>query len=62
MKHEHFYNLDMLFEPQNYLLHLAIALIAITLLWTLIHEMRKPGNTHSKDEKTKKMNEILHEE
>ena len=62
MKQEHFYNLDMLFEPQNYLLHIAIALIAIILLWTLIYEMRKPGNTHRKDKKTKKMNEILHDE
>ncbi len=48
-----------LFTPDNNILHIAIALIAITLIATVIYEMRKPLKDPNRDKDTKRMNDIL---
>ncbi len=53
--------LDLLLDPRNYVLHLAIALIAVTLIWSLIHEMRKPIKDPNEDKDTKRMNDMLND-
>jgi hypothetical protein len=50
---------DLLFRADNYVLHIAIALIAIVLLSTLIYEMKKPIKDPNEDKDTKRMNDIL---
>ena len=50
---------ELLLRSDNYTLHIAIALIAITLIWTLVHEMRKPIKDPNENEDTKRMNDIL---
>ncbi len=49
----------LLMQPRNYVLHIAIALIAIVLISTLIYEMKKPVDKSKMDEDTKRINEIL---
>ena len=49
----------LFFNPSNYTLHIAIALIAITLIWTIVYEMRKPIKDPNENEDTKRMNDIL---
>jgi len=51
--------LGLLLQPRNYILHIAIVIIAVTLIWTLIHEMKKPYKDPNEDEDTKRMNDIL---
>ncbi len=48
-----------LFTPQNNILHYAIALIAVTLITTIIYELRKPTEDPNKNSDTKRMNDIL---
>ncbi len=48
-----------LFTPQNNILHYAIALIAVTLIATIIYELRKPIEDPNKNNDTKRMNDIL---
>jgi len=50
---------DLLFRADNYILHIAIALIAIALIATLIYEMKKPMKDPNEDKDTKRMNDIL---
>ena len=50
---------NLFFEPSNYMLHIAIVLIAVTLIWTLVHEMKKPLKDPNENEDTKRMNDIL---
>jgi len=53
--------LNLLLDPRNYLLHIAIFLIAITLIWSLVYEMRKPIKDPNEDEDTKRMNDMLND-
>jgi len=50
---------NLLLNPNNYTLHIAIFLIAIVLIWTIIHEMRKPLKDPNENRDTKRMNDIL---
>jgi len=50
---------DLLFRADNYILHIAIAVIAIVLIATLIYEMKKPVKDPNENEDTKRMNDIL---
>ncbi len=50
---------NLLFEPSNYVLHIAIVLIAVTLIWSLVREMKKPFKNPNENEDTKRMNDIL---
>jgi uncharacterized membrane protein len=56
------YSLEILFNPRYYVLHIAIALIAIALLSTLFYEMKKPKRDPNENEDTKRMNDILKED
>jgi len=56
---EHLGVSELLLRSDNYTLHIAIALIAITLIGTIIYEMRKPVKDPNKDKDTKRMNDIL---
>ena len=49
----------MLLEPRYFVLHIAIALIALSLIATIIYELRKPYRDPNEDPDTKKMNDIL---
>ncbi len=53
--------LNLLLDPRNYVLHIAIALIAITLIGSLIYEMKKPIKDPNENEDTKRMNDILND-
>ncbi len=50
---------NMLFDPSNYILHIAIVLIAVTLIWSLVREMKKPLKDPNEDKDTKRINDIL---
>ncbi len=50
---------ELLFRADNYILHIAIAIIAITLIATIIYELKKPLKDPNKDKNTKRMNDIL---
>ncbi len=50
---------NLLLDPSNYVLHIAIALIAVTLIWSIVHEMKKPYKDPNENEDTKRMNDIL---
>ena len=50
---------NLLMNPNNYTLHIAIALIAIVLIWSIVHEMRKPLKNPNENKDTKRMNDIL---
>ena len=50
---------EMLLEPSNYILHFAIAIIALVLILTLFFELKKPKKDPNKDPDTKRINEIL---
>ena len=52
-------NAGQLFTPTNNMLHFAIAIIAITLIATIIYELKKPLEDPNKDKDTKRMNDIL---
>jgi len=56
------YSIEMLLNPRYYVLHIAIALIAIALLATLFYEMRKPKKDPNHNKDTKRMNDILQED
>ena len=56
---EHLGVKELLFRPDNYILHIAIALIAIILIATLIYEMKKPIKDPNENKDTKRMNDIL---
>ena len=56
---EHLGVKELLFRADNYVLHLAIVLIAITLIATVIYEMKKPLKDPNKNKDTKRMNDIL---
>jgi len=50
---------DLLFRPDNYILHIAIAFIAIALIATVIYELKKPLKDPNENKDTKRMNDIL---
>ncbi len=56
------YSLEIILDPKYYVLHIAIALIAIALLSTLFYEMKKPKKDPNQDENTKRINDILKED
>jgi len=56
---EHLGVVELLTKPSNYTLHIAIALIAITLIATIIYEMKKPLKDPNEDKDTKRINDIL---
>ena len=56
---EHLGVKELLFRADNYVLHIAIVLIAITLIATVIYEMKKPLKDPNKNKDTKRMNDIL---
>jgi len=56
---EHLGVFELLTKPSNYTLHIAIALIAITLIATIIYEMKKPLKDPNEDKDTKRINDIL---
>ena len=49
----------MLLDPRYLTLHIAIILIAVTLIGTLIYEMKKPLEDPNDDPDTKRMNDML---
>ncbi len=51
--------IKILFDSRYYVFHIAIALIAVSLIATLIHEMRKPKRDPNDDPDTKRMNDML---
>ena len=52
---------ELLFRADNYVLHIAIAIIAVALIATLIYELKKPLKDPNEDENTKRMNDILND-
>ena len=48
-----------LLDPRYFVLHLAIAAIALVLLTTLFVEMRRPKKDPNDDPDTKRMNDML---
>jgi len=56
---EHLGVFELLSNPSNYTLHIAIALIAITLIATIFYEMKKPIKDPNEDKDTKRINDIL---
>ncbi len=56
---EHLGVKELLFRADNYVLHIAIVLIAITLIATVIYEMKKPLKDPNENKDTKRMNDIL---
>jgi len=54
--------MELLTRPDNYILHIAIVLIAITLIGTIIYEMKKPLQDPNRDKETKRINDILKED
>jgi len=54
-------NAERLFTTQNNLLHYAIALIAISLIATIIYEFKKPIKDPNENKDTKRMNDILND-
>ncbi len=50
---------NMFLDPQYLVLHIAIVLIALSLIATLIHELRKPKKDPNEDPDTKRMNDML---
>ena len=53
--------MSILFEKQYYILHIAIFVIATTLIATVIHELRKPAKDPNDNPDTRRMNEMLKE-
>ena len=51
--------MDLLTNPRYYVFHIAILLIAVSLIGTLIYEMRKPRKDPNDDPDTKRMNDML---
>ncbi len=51
--------MEMLLDPRYYVFHLAILLIAVSLIATIVHEMRKPKRDPNEDPDTKRMNDML---
>jgi len=49
----------LLLQPKYFVLHIAIIIIAVTLIWSLVHEMKKPYKDPNENEDTKRMNDIL---
>ncbi len=49
----------MFFEPRYFVLIVAIVLIAISLIATLVYEMKKPLRDPNDDPDTKRMNDLL---
>ena len=54
-------NAEALFKPENNILHIAIAIIAVSLIATLIYELKKPFKDPNEDKNTKRMNDILND-
>jgi hypothetical protein len=46
-------------EPRYLILHIAIAFIAISLVATIVYELRKPPQDPNDNPDTKRMNDIL---
>ena len=51
--------MDLLLNPQYYVFHLAILFIALSLIATIVYEMRKPKRDPNEDPDTKRMNDLL---
>ena len=51
--------MDMILDPRYLVFHIAILVIAASLIATLIYEMRKPKRDPNEDPDTKRMNDIL---
>ncbi|ADV45900.1 hypothetical protein [Nitratifractor salsuginis] len=51
--------MDMILDPRYLSLHIAIVLIAATLLYLLFREMRKPKKDPNEDPDTKRINDML---
>jgi len=51
--------MELLTEPRYFVLHIAILLIAISLIATLIYELKSPKKDPNDDPDTKRMNDIL---
>ncbi len=51
--------LSMILDPRYFVLHIAIVVIAVTLIGTLIYELRKPPHDPNDDPDTKRMNDML---
>jgi len=54
-------NAEVLFKPENNILHIAIALIAISLIITVVYELKKPLKDPNENKDTKRMNDILND-
>jgi len=53
---------ELLLNDSNLILHIAIVLIAVTLIATVIYEMKKPLKDPNSNKDTKRMNDILKED
>jgi hypothetical protein len=52
---------ELLFRADNYIPHIAIALIAIALIATVVYELKKPLKDPNENSDTKRMNDILND-
>jgi hypothetical protein len=51
--------MDLLLNPRYYVFHLAIFAVALVLVATLVHELRKPKSDPNDNPDTKRMNDLL---
>jgi hypothetical protein len=51
--------MEILLNPRYYVFHLAILFIALSLIATIVYELRKPKSDPNKDPDTKRMNDML---
>jgi|GEM_PF-1249981 hypothetical protein len=50
---------DLITEPKYMIMHTAIFLIALGLIWTIFYELSKPVKDPNDDEDTKRINDML---
>jgi hypothetical protein len=53
------YVMSLVLEPRYYVFHIAIFFIALSLIATIIYEMRKPKQDPNDDPETKRINDML---
>ena len=51
--------MSLVLEPRYYVFHIAIFFIALSLIATIIYEMRKPKQDPNDDPETKRINDML---
>jgi hypothetical protein len=51
--------MELLTNPRYYVFHLAILFIALSLIATIVYELRKPKRDPNENPDTKRMNDML---